>query len=247
VVRATFGVDPAFADALDIATTAATDRAGNSAAATINLAVALADATAPTVASVDGTSIADDGGDYVRVFFNEQVDLATALDPASYAITNAGALSLTGASWRYLDDLSAVRIDLPTGVHLDPAQPLTVTVTGVLDVAGNALVAGETFGAVAGDTFAPDLIDAFVNFREDAGGLIVDVLFDEDVDPVFAADALLWTPSGLQTVTAVEALTLKRYRITLDAPLGTTDTLVHTNVPDLAGNIQFLPTIDPTE
>jgi hypothetical protein len=79
----------------------------------------------------------------------------------------------------------------------------------------------------------------------DAGGLVIDVLFDEDVVEAYAADPLNWAASGAQVVTSAEALAGNMFRISLSAPLAGGDTLDLNGLPDPAGNVSGPISIAP--
>ncbi|MCP3917928.1 MAG: hypothetical protein GY711_20465 [bacterium] len=247
VVRLTFGVTPAVSDNLIIAATAQTDLAGNVAGAQANFAVQAADATAPTVTTTAGTAVANDGNDFIVVTFDEQVDTTSALTAANYAVTNGAAVDVTGATFTYSSTSSSVEIMLPDGVHLDPASAISITTSNVTDVAGNAIVAAAVAGVVGGDTTAPGIADAFANLRQDATNAVIDVMFDEDVDTTLATTIGNWAGSGGQAATAVTQLDGGIYRVTLDAPLGTTETLTASNIEDLAQNAAAPLVVNPTE
>ena len=86
------------------------------------------------------------------------------------------------------------------------------------------LAAGfDRLQCVGGDAVDPNFGNAFANYRADATGTIIDVLFDEDVDSVFAGNSANWSVSGGQTVDTVETMTSSWYRLTLSAPLQSGD------------------------
>jgi hypothetical protein len=246
VVRVTFAVAPGVGDLLEIAAASAQDRAGNAAVADIAVTLAAADAVAPT-ASVSGTAVENDGGDFVTISYDEPMDLTGALDLASYTVTNGGAVSLSGATARCVSATHEVTLWLASGVHLDTSQPLDVVITGVTDVAGNALAAQPATDSVGGDSTEPSIAAAFVNHREDIGATVVEVHFDEDVDPTLAGDPANWTGSNGQLATAVDAIGLRTYRITFDAAIGNSDTVDLADVRDLAGNTDAGLGVDPVE
>jgi hypothetical protein len=234
-VRATFGVTPVIGLNTDVTVT---DLAGN-ASGVLTRAVTAADTDSPIIVPPTGTSVSNVGGDYVVVGFNEPVDPAIAVNVNNYAIHNSGAfLDLTNAVAVYDSSSLTVTIYLPAGQELDPSAAITVTIQNIADLSGNALpgpvVAG---GAVGGDMTAPDFASAYVNYRQDPTGLIVDVLFDEDVDTAFVEDELNWTASGGQTINTVTLMNSNFARVQLATPLGPAETLdIVTGLADVAGN-----------
>ena len=232
-VRAFFAGGVATTDTLN---TTIRDLAGNPAAA--SQVVATQDVAGPLVVSVSGVAEPNRGGDRVLINFDEPVTAATALQASNYAVTSgASVLNLTGSKMEYTSATNTVTIHLPAGQELDPASGLTVGVSNISDHSGLLLSpAANVGGAVTGDTTPPDFQAAFANYREDAGGLVVDVLFDEDVDQAFATNPLNWVPSGGQFVMTVDALSDRLYRLTLDLPLAALETLDLTGLSDVAGN-----------
>ncbi len=221
------------------------DLAGN--IGVLSRAVTSADLQGPLVVAVDGVSVVNSGKDVVNVQFDKPLDSTTGLNPANYGVTNGSALVLSGANLRFNSTNNTVTIYLPAGVELNPAQGITVHVENVEDHAGLALSpAANVGGPMTGDIVPPALNAAFVNYRADAGGLAIDVLFSEDVPASFAMDGLNWTVSGGQTVDTAVALTPSHYRLTLSAPLTAGQTLSSIVVPDMAGNHSGAISIAPT-
>ncbi|MEM7518299.1 MAG: Ig-like domain-containing protein, partial [Planctomycetota bacterium] len=216
------------------------DAAGNT-SGVITRAIAIADAVEPGLDDVAAVSVAGVGGDYLEIDWNESMDLTTALDLSNYAIsTSAGAIDLTGAETRYFSDTQTVRISLPVTVDLDTALTVDFSISGVADATGNTLSGtAQLSKAVSGDMVPPSIENAFANLRFDATGRTVDVLFDEDIDETFVTTVLFWSTSGAANVTAVEALSSNRVRLTLDAALLGGDTIsLGTGLEDAAGNAQ---------
>lgn len=245
MVRATFAVTPSAGQTLELTLT---DLAGN-VSGSISRTVQTADASGPLVASVSGQITPGWGGDMVTISFNESVTPATALTIGNYAVqAGSTALSLVGSRFRYRSETNAVEIQLAAGQELDAGANVTVTVGGVVDHAGNSMAATISVGgSVGGDSTAPTLEGAFVNWREDSSGATVDVLFSEDVSTTFAGSFANWTVSGGNTVTAATVLERDHVRLVLSAPLGSSDTLGITGVPDVARNAAGALSIDPVE
>lgn len=245
MVRATFAVTPTAGQTLELTLT---DLAGN-VSGSISRTVQAADATGPLVASVAGLITPGWGGDVVTVSFDESVTPATALSIANYSV-HAGptTLSLIGARFRYRSESNTVEIQLASGQELNAGASVSVTVGGVFDHAGNTMAATiNVGGSVSGDSTAPTLADAFVNWREDGTGQTVDVRFSEDVSTSFAGDFTNWTVSGGNTVTAATVLERDHVRLELGAPLGASQTIGITGIADVAKNAAGALSIDPVE
>jgi len=243
-IRVTFGVTPTAGNSLELTVS---DLAGNASGA-ITRTITAADASAPLVSSVAGTIVPGFGGDYVTVTFNEPVDTATALGSANYVVqTGATTLSLTGATLSYAGNSNTIRVTFASGQELVAGAALTVTVSGVADLFGNTMGAAVTVGgSTSGDSADPDFDRAFVNYRADAAGTIIDVQFNEDVDETFVTSTTNWSATGT-SISSVEVLERNHCRVTLAAALGSSGTLGLTGLPDIAGNTSGAITIDPQE
>jgi hypothetical protein len=241
-IRATFSGGVIAGDTIDIT---CADLAGNSGVA--SRAVTNADSSGPLVVSVSGTSVSGAGGDIVTVLYNKQVELGSALSASNYTITNGGAaLSLNGAALTWSSSTRVVTILLADGQNLQPGVALNVQVSDVYDHAGLAMSpAANIFGSVGGDALDPAFGSAFVNYRSDALGTVIDVLFSEDVDAVFAGDSANWSASGGQAIVTVEPMTGRWYRVDLSAALAPGDTLGLSGLPDCAGNTSGSISIAP--
>ena len=243
-IRATFAVAPVVGQTLDLVVT---DLAGN-ATGTLTRAVAAADVAAPLVGSVSGTIAPGWGGDRVTVVFSEPLSSASAIALANYTVQNGThAVSLAGATATHASATNTVTLRLAGGVELDAAQPVSVTILGVSDVAGNAIASAiQTSGPVAGDATAPSLVSAFVDWDADPLGGVVQVLFSEDVDAAFATNAANWTASG----TGVLSVTLparNQARFELGAALPAAGTIGVNGLLDLARNASGALMVDPLE
>jgi hypothetical protein len=243
VVRLGFAVTPVVGQplALDVA-----DKAGN-ASGPIVLPVAAADAAGPLVVSVDGLVRPGYGGDEIHVDFDEPVSTATALLPVHYTLQSGGAArDLSGSTITYASAANRVTIRLAAGQDLAAAGPLVVGVNGVEDVAGNAVAAGLTVGgSTAGDATPPDFLSAFVNWRKDPAGTVVDVRFTEDVDAAFASDASSWSATGGPAIVSVSLRERNHFRVVLSAALPLAGTLQLSGLPDVAGNVSGAISIVP--
>lgn len=243
-IRATFAVAPVVGNDLDLVVA---DLAGN-ATGTLTRAVAAADVAPPLVTSVSGTITPGWGGDRITVVFGEPVSASSAITLANYSVLNGTQpLSLAGATATHASSTNSVTLRLAGGVELDAAQPVSVTIQGVSDVAGNAIAAPvQTAGPVGGDTTPPAFVSAFVDWDADPLGGVVQVLFSEDVDAAFATSAGNWTATG----TSVLSVTLparNQARVELGAALSASGTLGVTGLQDLARNASAAISVDPLE
>ena len=247
VVRISFDTQPAVSDNLDIAVAALTDLAGNAAVAASTIAVAAADPTAPTVASV--TAITDpDGVDRIVVVFDEPVVPAEAVLATNYTVTLDGApVALTGATISYSSVAQTVTMDLPMSFTLTNSGTVAVTPAGISDVAGNDIVAAASNATVSGDAVALASATGFVNLIADGLGQVIDVDFGEPVTAGTAGLAANWASNGGQTATSAVVLENGLVRVTFDGPIGASDVITASNISDLAGNVTASIAFDPID
>jgi hypothetical protein len=223
------------------------DLAGNSGLQ--SQAIQSADSVGPIVTFVAGYAVSGFGNDRIEVTWNEPVDPATGVDLDNYVVTEGGnPVDLTNASISYESSTLKVIITLASGVELDPSSTINVVADNVLNHAGIVISPPANInGSTTGDTTAPDFDAAFVNYREDAGGLVVDVRFDEDVDAAFAGSAGNYTVSSGQTVVSAVRVTDDVYRLTLNAALVGGDTVDTVALPDPAGNVSGAISVTPEQ
>ncbi|MDP6538523.1 MAG: hypothetical protein QF410_03155 [Planctomycetota bacterium] len=245
VVRVSFAVEPQIGFPIAFGMT---DLAGNFTGALVNN-VAGSDSAPPLLVSVDGTSVPNRGGDFVSITFDEPVEVVTALDLSNYTVTNgANSVSLVGALARYVSGSNSVDIHLGVDSDLDPNQSLTIAVANVADHSGNAMSSTPVplNGTIVGDADAPGIAAAFVNRDEDSSGLIVDVLFDEDVDMNFATDALNWSASAGQVIAGVLDVDPNYVRVVMLEALEEGDWLdLAAGLPDPARNTAGALSVTP--
>jgi hypothetical protein len=202
-VRVTFATLP---EALDTFDFSLTDLAGNG-SGSISRAVVSADNSAPLLVQIEGVAVAGDGGDELRVVFSEDLDVNTIYYPSNYMFMNGSALvSLATADYAYDSSTYTVTIFLGPGFDLDPSQLISATIQGVADCSGNAIASpGVSLGGTCiGDGAAPSIVDAFVDYRADSAGSVIEVRFSEDVDAAWCGDAANWESFGGTSVMAVE-------------------------------------------
>lgn len=223
------------------------DLAGNESGAAAQ-AIQAFESTPPALVSVSGTSVPGEGGDLITVVFNEPVDRVSGLDASNYSVTNNGnALTLTSADGWYDSTSFAVNFFLAAGHELDSDESISVTVQNISDHSSNVMPAPVVLGGtVSGDTTtAPTVTSAYVNYRENAFGLLVDVQFDEAPDETFVTNPFNWdvTGGGVMLVLGVTRIDGDEYRVALSGALGSGDELeIVTGLPDLAGNLTVAPT-----
>jgi hypothetical protein len=191
---------------LDTVSFTLTDLAGNI-SGSISRAVVTSDVSPPVVTDVVGVAIQGVGGDYITVSFSEDIDANTYFIPWNYTFLNGGNLvSLGTADFSYDSTSREVTVSLGVGYELDPSFGISATIQGVADCSGNAMTsqAGAFSGTCVGDTIAPAISGAFVNYRADFSGAVIEVSFTEDVDPSFCCDPMNWDSSGGVFVADVE-------------------------------------------
>ena len=234
-VRVVFAVQPTAGFDLDFTVT---DLAQN-ATGVLTRTVAVSEVNVPLLVSVGGVSAPGNGGDTVVITYNEPVDPGAAINLSNYTVVNGSAKSLSGAQASYDSNSMTTTIMMASGVELDVAFAIDVTVANVTDLSGNAMSATPVglSGVVTGDSTAPDIASSFVNYRVDTGGFDVDVLFDEDVDTTFATDIFNWTCSGGQVVIDVQMVSGNHAHVLLLGAINPGDNIeIAAGLPDSAGN-----------
>jgi len=208
-----------------------------------------ADVAGPLVTGVDGVIAPGFGGDRVRVRFHKPVLPSSATDLSNYAVlSNALPLSLVGGHATYASADNEVTLWLPVGSELAAGQTMQVQIGAVADHSGFTLSpTASVFGPVTGDTTAPSIQNAFAERRASATGLVVDVLFSEDVDPTLAQDVANWSVSGGQAVLTADALAGNVVRLSLATPLGASDVVTATDMADAAGNTAISLDFNPVD
>jgi hypothetical protein len=215
----------------------ATDLAGNSASQ--SLAVTAADSNGPLVSgAVSATAAEGIGGDFLTVSFNESINSQLALNPSLFGITVGGqAINLSQALIEYNSVGQRLLIYLPAGSEFDLSQTVVASVAGVEDWAGNPMPAGATVQAVgSGDFTSPQFLSAFVDWRFDATGRTLALLFSEALDPGVALDLASYDSGGGQSVVGVSPLGEHALRLTLSAAWVDGQDLEVVALRDLAGN-----------
>lgn len=211
------------------------DLAGNAGAT--NQLIQSAPTAGPVVTSVAGVITPGIGGDYVTITFNMPVDLFDAVNTSNYGVDQGGVpVNLNNVQILGDSATNTVELHLVDGVELDPTQFIHVTVDNVRNPDGIAISPpADLNGNVTGDATPPDFVSSFVNYRADAGGTVVDVLFTEDIHPLFGQVPANFTPSGGQTVLSTEFMAPDVLRLTLSAPLLGGDTIDTNMLEDTAG------------
>lgn len=204
--------------------------------------------TPPTLAGPCGFVMATGAVTAVRLTFSEPMDAGTVTDVANYLVTvvpQGGqplALTPTAAAHdanQYTVDLSGFASPIPAGAQV------TVTISGVTDLAGNPIAAGTmtTCTVPGGDATPPQPADC--SFTTDAAGAVTGVLvrFSEQVNAATAADPANYTvtvdgnqvPPG-STSASYDLATMTTTLTGFATPAGAQVTVVVAGVTDLAGN-----------
>jgi hypothetical protein len=242
VVRVSFPVVPIVSDQVDIVVD---DLAGN-ACASMTCALVAADSSAPG-AAIGAVETAGFGGDTLTITYNEPVTVSNSMLPGSYSITaNGSPISLAGSTVRYSSIDNSVRFTLASGQEFPHGATVSVTISGVTDHAGNTLN-GNLGTTSSGDSSAPTMSGAFVNYLADPTGAVIDVLFSEDVNIARAEDLNNWSTDGSTLVVFSERVSGKHYRLTMSAAMATGELLRVNNMRDAAGNTAGLNSINPVE
>lgn len=212
------------------------DRAGN-----LGLSselVAAADSTAPVAAAAAGVAVPGVGGDRVVVTFTGLVDETTALELTHYAVSQGGVnVSLAGATARYASGANQVALLLADGVNLQDGVDVDVVVANVEGHSGLVMTQAALVGATTGDSVAPSLDRAFLNYREEFQGRVVDVYFSEDVSPVMPSTPTAWSATGGLVPTSAVVLDDHLVRLTFPSALTGTEELSLIQAVDPAGNV----------
>lgn len=248
VMALTFSQAPTIGQTLSVTTVALRDRAGNRAALTADVTVQGSDTTPPSVASITATAQAGTEPDLIVIQFSELVDPASLNDPEAIHATVAGStVSLIGSELFYQSANNTLTAELPDTLLLPFGESVTVEIASFTDAAGNESIGQSGAATIGGDQTAPGSLVAFVNYREDVTGTVVEVTPDEPLR-TSATGTMAWSASGGQSVLSVSSLGFDRYRLTLGAPLGANDTLTLTGATDLAGNVAGGPlVVNPIE
>ncbi len=177
----------------------------------------------------------------VRLTFNEALDKASAETVANYVIPG---LTVSKAELKADSNGAMTIVDLTTSAQT-VGSVYKVTVTGVKDEAGNAIVApglSATFAGKAADTTAPTISSATAAYNSSTGVTTVTVVFNEAVDKATAEDLTNYSfDKGLGYPVKAELsasdVNGKTVILTTNAQTpGTVYTLTVKNVKDLAGN-----------
>lgn len=249
VMRVTYQNAPAMGEFLDVGASGLTDLAGNDPGGPGTFPIDAADAASPTVTSITATGDAT-AAHFFEVNFSEPVLEAGAVDPSNYAVLTVGsgaAVDLSSATLSFDSTADRVRVTLPFGNYLDPDETLRVTTSNVSDVAGNVIVPAASDAVIGGDTTAPSAATAFVNRKLDAAGRVVEVTFNDAMNVSLTTTIGAWSGSGGQAALQVLSLNRFRFRVTLDAALGASETLSVTTPTDVSNNVGGTIVIDPVE
>ena len=212
------------------------DRAGN-----LGLSselIAAVDSAPPVAASVVGITVPGYGGDQVVVAFIGLVDVVSATELSNYALSqNSLNVSLVGATARYTSTTNEVVITLADGVNLIDGLDVTMTVNSVEGHSGLVMGSTPLVGATSGDSVAPTLVQAFVNWRDDFTGQTIEIRLSEDVLASMPSTPTAWTSDGGQFPIATTIVDHDLFRVRFSTPFVGGEVLTLLSATDLAGNI----------
>lgn len=242
IVRVSFPL-PVVPSQVGVDVDAVADLAGNGMSASASVLVEAEDSIPPRVTTVTADTIAGILNDEIVVHFDENMLPGGAEAIANYTFeTPLGTILPLGRDTRVNYDAAnrATRIVLSSQsapVYLTTGAMFRLTVNGVRDVAGNALLGAEIIGFVGGDQRPPAVLTGGVvqKISLDPSGRTVEVALDEPADPTTidplsfhaGGQAALWaTPTGFGDV----------IRMTFDQPVPAGTTVRLADIRDLAGN-----------
>jgi hypothetical protein len=220
------------------------DLAGNQMAAVSSMPIAKTDFLPPALDSASATTVSGYGNDLLAVVFSEPVFPSDAVDLANYALESPGGspLPLDGAAAAYDAASRTATITLSgigaSAVNLRTGASFSLSISGVRDLAGNAMVPGASFpGTVGGDVVAPSAFSVSQDLAADPFGRVVDLLFDEPISLGTSPAAFYSASEGQAFVSASELPGSIGIQLAFVEPIvpGST-TLTVSGVEDPAGN-----------
>ncbi len=189
-----------------------------------------------TPPTVTGCSVSAGTPGTITVTFSEDVDQAAAQDRANYAITVNGQTvpptSITSISYDPASNTTTIN-----GVTINPDETVTVTVTGVPDMAGNVIVGNNVTTCSPSDE--PPTVVPNCSVTAGQPGTIT-VTFSEDVDQTAAQDPANYEIRVNGQKVAPSSISYSPNTATINGvsinPLGVVTVKV-TGVRDKAGNV----------
>ena len=190
------------------------------------------------------TSDGNLGGDTIEVTFaGPRVIEALAEDASNWDLeVNGDSMDLTGSTFD-LDPTTQV-LDITLGASANLHASFSLAASSMTSVSDTAVDDSQVAGMASGDAAAPTLVSIEQNLAQDAFGRVVDLTFDEPMDPVFAAvpgsfslvdhaDAI-----GSTLIMSVDQPTDSTMRLTCSRPVAPgLDALSHSGLMDCHGNM----------
>jgi hypothetical protein len=200
-------------------------------------AVATSDPSAPTFTLPTAQQNTGLGGDEISVeFAGPHVVPAEAEDPASWKLVVGGkTLDLTGSTLSL--DVPTQVLTITTGTMANLHASFELTATSLHSVADVSLAATAVAGTATGDSTPPSLVSLVQNLAEDELGRVVDVTFDEAMDPVFATVLANFLGTTPDLSTSVEQPSPEVLRVSFNNPMVPgIDSIQLENLVDAHGN-----------
>jgi len=195
------------------------------------------DASVPTFTITDSAMTAGLGGDTLEVTFGgPRVDEADAEDPTSWSLAIGGTpLDLTGSTFDL--DVATQVMDITLGPDANLHSAFTLAASSLVSVADTSLSTTPVAGVAAGDSTAPTLVSVEQNLTEDEFGRVIDLTFDEAMDPAFSESAANFSASNSAAPTTIDQPTEGVLRVTFNGPVVPgVDTVTANNMMDAHGN-----------
>jgi hypothetical protein len=199
--------------------------------------VTTTNANAPTFTITSGQQNPGLGGDVLMAQFSgARLVEAQAEDESNWELRVGDvALSLDGSTLDY-NPLTGV-FSIVTGPGANLHSSFTLAALSVQSVADVELATTAVNGAASGDTGVPTLVSAEQNLAEDEFGRVVDFTFSEAMDPVFAADAGLFTANSPDLALLVTQPSDEVLRVRFNNPIVPgVDDVTLTGLVDVHGN-----------
>ncbi len=196
------------------------DQAGNVMPMKTDLMVAPEETEPPKVIRSQANAVSGVENDTIFVTFDEEVVAGDARNLANYTVESpkGQAISLAGCAISYNAPTSTTTITLTNGHNLTTRSTYLVTVQNVRDVSGNAIQANGKDnvidGEVRGDRSKPmaKMVKVIQRLSLDPTGRVVDVQFEEAIDPAVTLKPKNFTISTGQKVLSVELASVEKMR-----------------------------------
>jgi hypothetical protein len=204
-------------------------------------AVTTSDATAPAWTIESATQDGSVGGDSLELAATGPRMVESLVeDPANWTLVVGGEeLDLDGTNIDYDPETGGVSFQLGQQANLH--QDFELSSANLVSVADVACATTSVDGVATGDSSAPSLSSATQNLDAGSGGsaygFVVDFAFDEDMDPLFAAQVGNFECSSGAVATSATMVGGDTIRVVFAAPVVPgRETITLHNVVDAAGN-----------